>query len=45
MEKVAFILGISIALVVGPQHTAEAFMVDSTSNPGIVLSLPNNVGF
>lgn len=44
MENVAFILGISIALVIGPQHAAEAFMVGDKPNPGIIISLPYSVG-
>jgi len=44
MEKVAFILGISIALVVGPQHAAEAFLVGDKPNPGLIIYLPYSVG-
>ena len=44
MEKLAFIVGASIALVLGPQHAAEAFMASDKPNPGIAIYLPYEVG-
>ncbi len=39
MEKVVFILSISILLVLGPQHAAEAFMsqTDTAQGPAVTL--------